>query len=162
YGPTGAAWLVPDHAPEGYAGFLLPIGTRVGERNIGLKIPPGHEVWAPLELEEATVQFRGGTFDPDETQVRLTVKPDYRYRLDYLNATAEDIPPQNLPRIPPIPKGASAADRKQAADAFNKATGNYRVYNKGTKLKRQINGLNNIGEITFEGTGKNKIVNHTL
>jgi hypothetical protein len=162
YGPTGAAWLVPKHAPEGYAGFLLPMNTVVGERQIGVKSLSGQELWSPLRLEEATVQFRGAIFDPDETQVRLTVKPDYRYRLDYLNATAEALPPQNLPRIAPVPSGQSEADRKKAADAFNKATGNYRVYNKGTKLKREINGLNNIGEITFSGTGKDKLVNHTL
>src|SRR4030095_13682465 len=70
---------------------------------------------------------------------------------------------QNLPRIPPIPKGASADERKKAAYAFNKATGNYRVYNKGTKLKREINGFNNIGEITFDwGAGNNKRVHHTI
>jgi len=162
YGPAGTAWLVPKHAPEGYAGFILPIGTKVGERQIGATSLPQHEAWVPLELDQPTVQFRGTIFDPDPNQVRLTKVPDYRYRLDYLNATAESTPPQKMPNIPPVPKGATADERKKAAAVFNKATGNYRVYNRGTKLQRQIVGVNNIGEISFDwGSGNDKRVHHT-
>ena len=59
--------------------------------------------------------------------------------------------------------GHAAADRKKALQAFNVATGNYRVYDKNRKSRHEIIGVNNLGEITFDwGDGDDKRVNHTL
>ena len=61
--------------------------------------------------------------------------------------------------IPPIPGGSSPDARRQAADAYHKATGNYRVYNKANATTRQMVGLNNLAEITFDwGAGDAKRV----
>ena len=95
-------------------------------------------------------------------QLRVSVDPDYTYRLDYLTATNQGALPTAPAPIPPTPTG-TADDRKKAAEAFNKATGNYRVYNRASATKQEIVGLNNLGEITFVwGAGDAKTANHTL
>ena len=90
--------------------------------------------------------------------------PDWSYRLDYLFATRESALPPPRDVIPPLPAGPpTPAQRQVAARTFNQATGYYRVYNAGDITQREIVGVNNLGEITFDwGPGDNKRVNHTL
>src|SRR5207253_11262714 len=65
--------------------------------------------------------------------------------------------------LPPLPAGATAADRKKALDAFDKVTGNYRQYNVDPGFKKQIVGVNNLGEVTFEWPNTDaKNVIHTV
>jgi hypothetical protein len=161
YAPTGAGWILPDPGPEGYVGWNVPFGSgkNVGVMFAAAGLTAGS---AELDLDQPTVRCswaRGGAL----TSIELSVTPDYRYRLDYLVASTEGVQPSTLDPIPPIPSGATAAERKKAADAFHKATGHYRDYNNSAASTRQIVGLNNIGELTFEwGAGDNKKVHHSL
>jgi hypothetical protein len=141
-------WLVPKHRPEGYVGWNLPVGSVVSTG------------WAPFKLNDSTTMAL-----PQEENIffEFSPVPDYSYRLDYLLATKEIVLPPSLPPIPPLPAGATEAQRNQAAKAFHAATGGYRIYNAGDSSTREIVGVNNLGEITFDwGDGDNKEVKHTL
>lgn len=148
--PTGP--LVKKALTEGYVGFNRPrnsnelVGFRTitpGVESINLKV---------LTTLEATPGF---------TDVRLITQPDYRYRLDYLPPTEQTIvfPP---PSIPPIPGGPPTPEqRRAAARAFDAASVNYRRYNKSSPPV--VVGLNNIGEMRFEGTTPaTRKVNHIV
>jgi hypothetical protein len=157
YAPFGTQWLVPKHIPEGYAGWNLPRGAKqvVGRRTF----QAGAVVATlPLQLDgPATVPL-----SDEDIVIQYSRLPDYGYRLDYLLASNEATLP-SMPPIPPIPAGATPVQRKQAADAFRQATGSYRIYNAGSATRREMVGVNNVGEITFDwGANDNKTVNHTL
>jgi hypothetical protein len=144
--------------PEGYVGWNRPPGTRlvVGSQVYfaGMATTGGpKEVRAP-KTEALSVD--------NVLLTSLTVPPDYRYRLDYLTANNEGVLPAPLP-IPAVPSDTTEAGRKEAAKAFHAATGNYRRYNAGGAATRQVVGLNNLAELTFEwGPGDNKRINHSL
>jgi hypothetical protein len=84
----------------------------------------------------------------DTKDVRLMIlPPDFRYRLDYLEANRQSQQPLTPPSIPPFPPTMSPND---AVKQFNRATNFYRDYNYKGPSEKQIVGLNNIGEITFD------------
>ena len=97
----------------------------------------------------------------------LSVKPDYRYRLDYLLPNSSSSAPQHATPIPPAPAAAATeADRKAALATFTAATGNYRTH-KATPGTVTLIGRNNLCEVTFEWGAKSsqadaKKVNHTV
>ena len=161
YAPFGTKWLVPDHMPESYVGWNLNIGQK---EKIGRTITTSGSVAFVLPTSingPTTLRANGRTGGVTEI-LQTSRDPDYTYRLDYLTATNLGVPPSVPPPIPPTPTG-TAADRKKAAEAFDKATGSYRVYIKGNATKQEMIGLNNIGEITFDwGTGDAKTATHTL
>ena len=174
-GYTGAPWIaseyVPPHKEEGYVGFNLPAGTVVAQ-NFQAVADAG--AWHDMELQrafpavvptivlgsEGVTGVQPDQHFADQHNIRLLKPPDFRYRLDYLQADKEDWQPTNPPPVPPFSPGMS---RQDAIKQFNQATNFYRDYNyKGTS-KQQIVGLNNIGEITFEPRqGNPSFVNHTL
>src|SRR5262249_45167316 len=65
--------------------------------------------------------------------------------------------------LPLLPPGATPDQRKQALQAFNVATGNYRQYNVDAGGTRQVIGMNNVGEVTFvwPSTDQKKVI-HTV
>ena len=92
-----------------------------------------------------------------EVQLR---DPDWEYRLDYLLPTRETIYSLSLP-YSPASAGTSAEQRKKAAEIYHKAAGYYRSYS--NKSSRQLVGVNNVSEITFDRLPDNTLqVNHTL
>lgn len=159
--PFGTKWLIAQHGPEHYLGWNLPAGQK---KEIGRTVYA-----AGRSVAEIATKIKGPTTLLTSTNVggavhllRVSVDPDYTYRLDYLTATNQDVLPITPAPIPPTPTG-TADDRKKAAAAFNQATGNYRVYNRASATKQEIVGVNNIGEITFVwGAGDAKTANHTL
>jgi hypothetical protein len=156
YGPPVVNVLIPDHVPEQYVGWNLRTGTtqKVGQ----VTFPPAFT--ADLEFDKpTTIQV----FD-SPVQYQYSVQPDYTYRLDYLFATRESMLPPPVDPIPPLPSGPlTPAQRQAAARTYNQATGYYRVYNAGDTAQREMVGVNNLGEITFDwGPGDNKRLNHTL
>jgi hypothetical protein len=159
FAPKVAKWKIPAHQPEGYLGWNVPAGSgKVVGRMIAAA--GGTVGWADLKLDDPTISLVIGVAP---FIVELSQAPDYRYRLDYLVASKQGTLPKTPPTIPPLPAGATDAQRKNAAKAFHAATGNYRDYNNGAASTREVVGRNNIGEITFEwGAGDHKQVNHTL
>ncbi|MDA0161691.1 hypothetical protein OM076_15540 [Solirubrobacter ginsenosidimutans] len=148
--------MIGPHVEEFYAGWNVPaggslkaakvaVGTRFGTRFVDRR---------PLRAS--------GTLRIDE-QVKVAIPPDYIYQLDYLVTTKSATVP-NVPKpLPALPPGATADQRKQALGWFNTVTGNYRQYNLDPGVKRQIIGLNNVGELTFEwsNTDQKKVI-HTI
>jgi hypothetical protein len=145
YAPTGAGWLVPSNKPEGYLGWNLPAGET---KEVGrIKINPGSGgSYSPVKF---TGPHTRSIWDL-AYGLKAEVTPDWSYRLDYLLAVQEASLPDSPPSIPAMPTGNSAADRQRAAEAFNKATSNYRTFLKANVTRRQMVGVNNIGEITFD------------
>lgn len=157
YAPPHAGWLVPSNKPEGYLGWNLPDGhtEEVGQ----IKNNPGSGgSYTP-------VTFTGPhTFSIWDLTYGLKAKvtPDWSYRLDYLLAVQEASLPDSPPSIPAMPTGNSAADRQRAVDAFNKATSNYRTFLKANVTRRQMIGVNNLGEITFDWNVTDATKRHAL
>ncbi|MEQ1730339.1 MAG: hypothetical protein ABL982_18385 [Vicinamibacterales bacterium] len=161
YAPFGTKWLISQHAPEGYVGWNLKDGQKktIGRTLFQAGSSVGEiatEITGPTTLRVSANTGGAVHF------LRVSTDPDYTYRLDYLTASTQGAAPPSPVVIPPTPTG-TAADRKKAAEAFNKATANYRVYNKSAATTQEIVGLNNLGEITFNwGAGDAKTANHTL
>ena len=165
-GYIGAPWAakntIPPHKPEGYVGFNFPAGKVVGERDWG-------GAWEDIALKSAaplvvpTIVLgvdHDDTLYAEETRVKLQEIPDYRYRLDYLEADKQGQQPIAPPSIPAFSPGMP---RASAVAIFNQATSFYRDYNYKGFSKQQIIGLNNIGEVSFgEFQSNSKNINHTL
>jgi hypothetical protein len=100
----------------------------------------------------------------DASMMKLSVVPDYRFRLDYMTAVLQGVQLQKPPAIPPVGPGASADDRRQAALSYNQATNFYRVSSTNFSKAQDIVGVNNISEVTFHWDPDDtlKWVNHTL
>jgi hypothetical protein len=156
YAPSVMGIIVPGWVPEGYAGWNRAPGS--GE-HVGtiLHLAAGGVSGTQLKLDLPTVPVMQNGF-----KIRTLVDPDYGYRLDYLRANTEATHQSNFGEVPPIPPGATPAQRQAAAAAFRVATGNYREYNKSRDAERQVVGYNNIGEVTFNVTAGSRRVNHTL
>ena len=174
-GYTGAPWgghdFVPPYKEEGYVGYNLPAGTAVAERfEFAAAGPTAGGVWKDIKLPRAAPSMiptvpLGHEDNPkrlfDQKEVRLLKKPpDFRYRLDYLEADTQGQQPLPPPSIPPFPPGMSRAD---AITQYNMATSFYRDYNYRGFSRTQIVGVNNICEITFDrSSATSGFVNHTI
>jgi hypothetical protein len=172
YAPKVAkvARLIKPHAPEGFVGWNLSSKTKVGDREqtIIIATPNGVSkatVNLALELSRPTTleiesKYFGLMGDSVLQALRLQVAPHYRYRLDYLLPANQQVQVTPQP-VPPLPAGATPAQRRQAAEAFRAATSTYRMYN--IQAQPKVVGVNNFGEITFDwSAGPDKKVNHTL
>ncbi len=166
---------VPPHKEEGYVGYNLPAGTAVAHR---AELVVAHPKVGPIfSVVDITLKSASPSVIPtvllghegdnkrltDQRDITLLIKPpDFRYRLDYLEADKQGQQPLSPPSIPPFPPGMK---REDAIKQFNQATNFYRDYSYKGFSHQQIVGLNNIGEITFErsqgGLGLG-FVNHTL
>jgi hypothetical protein len=157
------------YAPHWYAKPM--IGPHVEEFYAGWNVPPG----GSLKAAKVAVGTRFGTRFIDrrplrasgtlriDEQVKVGIAPDYLYQLDYLLTTKAATVPFVPKALPALPAGATADQRKQALKWFNAVTGNYRQYNVDPGVKREIVGLNNVGELTFEwsNTDQKKVI-HTI
>ena len=170
YHPTGSGKLIPPYLPEGYVGFIQPVGVEVAEQLTEVT-GPGISVvdfWRTVNLKnEPTIRLGGNQSEDrgflDPTHIKLKLKPDYRYTLYYLEADKEGGQSLSPPTIPPIPPGATRAQRTDAIEKFNRATNFYRDYNYKGFSKQQMIGLNNISELTFNQQPDGlKFVNHTV
>jgi hypothetical protein len=145
YGYTPKDWQAHvswSHEPTGYVGWNM--AAAAGARKVG-RIKPG-------------VLRSGNTFKVDGRQptlvaqllaggndVTLDVKPDYRYRLDYLatSTTGQTIDPSST--VGQI----VLANRPAAAQSYANASRAHRdLVNKGATLPEVI-GFNNLSEISF-------------
>jgi hypothetical protein len=128
---------------EGYVGFNLPknsntvVGRQFFDGNVVVdltaKVLTTFNLTAGLAL--------GGL---------LFRQPDYRYRLDYLRPADQSFQLPSTPPIPPLPGGPSTPEqRKQAARTYDRLSQIYRTAN--SKDTPDLVGVNNIGEIRFEG-----------
>lgn len=150
--------LIPDHKPEGYLGWNLPAGVK--KQVARIKNNPGSgNSYTPVKIKgPTTVAIWDLTFG-----MVAEDQPDYSYRLDYLLAVNEGSLPPTPPPIPPMPTGTSDEDRRRAAAAYHAATGNYRIFNAKNATRREIVGVNNLAEITFDWFADGRrFVLHTL
>jgi hypothetical protein len=124
---------------EGYAGFNFPKGSGI---TVGRRQPDDEKIVAdPLTTVDVTPKF---------TDVKLFLQPHYQYRLDYLLPTGQSFQFPK-PSVTPLPGGPPTAEqRKLAARTFADASKAYRSIK--AKDTPQLVGVNNIGEIRFEGT----------
>ncbi|MDJ0737211.1 MAG: hypothetical protein QNJ47_24625 [Nostocaceae cyanobacterium] len=104
------------------------------------------------------VQERGSFRD-----IQITKKPDWWYRIDFIDATAEDIyVPDNVHTnmdsvVAPLP----GENRKQPLEKYIAMAKNHLDYT-ANNHGREIVGVNNIGEITFESVNGKNIAVQTL
>jgi len=152
-----SAFLVGKFKPEGFVGWNPPKGTTkvIGSRRVVMeRSAPTTE---PITINGPRT-MAGNRFAGD---VKMTAARDYGYRLDYLRARKEHpIPDWGKAALDPLPPTASEADRKKTAERFRKITANYRDYDQSESSERQMVGVNNIGEVTFDWAAKR--VNHTI
>jgi hypothetical protein len=136
--------MIGPHVTEYYAGWNLASNTKVGTGS-DMRAGPGRPT---LRVENQSELWRA---------------PDYIYQLDYLDITKGSAVAQSFTPLPPLPAGATEDDRKKALAVFNKVTGNYRQYNVDPGFMKQIVGVNNLGEVTFEwpATDAKKVI-HTV
>jgi hypothetical protein len=145
WGPTGTKSLIPGHRTESYLGWVAP------DLMDGFTTAPDTYRVSVSEAEPM-LQFT--------QDLILKPGPDYRYQLDYLVAAGDEVQLHPPPKISPVLVGGSTdAD---VLKMFNAATVHYRDYNTFAGSKRDIVGLNNLGEVTFDGAGTQMRVNHTL
>jgi hypothetical protein len=148
--------MIGPHIEEYYAGWNVPAGGRLKAAKVAVGTRFGTRF---IDHRPLTAS---GTLRIDE-QVKVAIPPDYIYQLDYLVTTKSATAPHAPAPLPALPPGATAAQRKQALGWFDTVTGNYRRYNVDPGVTRQIIGLNNVGELTFEwSTTDQKKVIHTI
>ncbi|NMG08401.1 hypothetical protein [Brasilonema sp. UFV-L1] len=97
--------------------------------------------------------------------LQITRQPEWWYRIDFLSAKPEEINeprnynPQQLYSVKaPLP----GQDRKQPLEQYLAMASNYRDYIGKKGKGKEVVGLNNIGEITFEFVDGKEIVVQTL
>ncbi|GAB1545262.1 hypothetical protein NUACC21_79380 [Scytonema sp. NUACC21] len=97
--------------------------------------------------------------------LQINKKPEWWYRIDFLSASSEEIDePQNSHKVKsnsvkaPLP----GQDRKQPLEEYLAMAKNYRDYTSNKTTGKEIVGLNNIGEITFEFIDGQEIAVQTL
>jgi hypothetical protein len=88
--------------------------------------------------------------------------PDWGYRLDYLPADVQNPFPISTVQLQPLPPGATAQQRSDAANVFKQVVGDYRNFTK-RNTKREIVGVTNVSELTFDWpAGDKKHAIHTV
>jgi hypothetical protein len=126
---------------EGYVGWNFPHNDI---HHVGFGIFPAG-IPQPLLLDKQTVDVT--QVEPlhgqiNSSMIDLTEKPDYRYRLDYLEPDAQSIghtPPSNM-SLPNNPKGI--------ARVYQEAIDHYRLLN--NEKPPVVVGVNNFGEVKFK------------
>jgi hypothetical protein len=153
---------------EGYVGWNVAPGAapyKVGSQNFSTPISRYSKDIRDITNDAPTIQIYPMSARTDA--INLTRKPDYRYRFDYLEPSAQSIDFRVAVPIGPAPgPGATPSQRAAALQTFNAATANYRAHNQNAGTQKVI-GRNNIGEITLDwgardNTGDHKQVNHTV
>lgn len=154
------SWIIGKHQPQGFVGWNLPAGVQQQVAHYAHPDMGGKLHNEPVKITGPRTRVVSGL----KGKLTLDRPSDYGYRLDYLTANNENaLPLPGLQTVPPIPQGATPAQRQASLDAFLKLTGNYRVYNVANSAQRQIVGINNLGEVTFDSpTTGPKRVNHTV
>lgn len=96
---------------------------------------------------------------------QINKQPEWWYRIDFLSANSEGIeePKESYSTIPysvkaPLP----GQERKKPLEQYLATAKNYRDYTSSKTTGKEIVGLNNIGEITFEFLEGREIVVQTL
>jgi hypothetical protein len=142
YNYTPAPWMQHitwSSAPAGYVGWNIQSGSQTVGKLPASWIQSGHKFKATAEQPTLVAPLAVGN------DVELTIKPHYRYRLDYLATVANG---QTVPAAPSIPP-PTVGDPKGAAQSFAKATrAHLDVINAGAK-QLEVIGQNNLSEITF-------------
>ncbi|ARV58841.1 hypothetical protein BZZ01_09505 [Nostocales cyanobacterium HT-58-2] len=95
--------------------------------------------------------------------LQITKKPEWWYRIDFLSAKSEEINKHLIPnpvQLCSVQAPLPGQDRKQSLEQYLARAKNYRDYIKGKG--KEIVGLNNIGEITFESVDGKEIVVQTI
>jgi hypothetical protein len=159
----------PRVAPEGVIGWnvhRLSPPIEVGQTDYQLLDDEGQPIpySQPLKVSAQKPSRQIAQLDRhDRTSsatTTLSQRPDYRYRIDYPPAVLSGRTPPSLPTIPT--GGASAAERKRAAEAYGTALMDYFEF-QTTARGRELVGHNNIGEIRFRwGDGDDKHVEQIL
>ncbi|MBW4671263.1 MAG: hypothetical protein KME60_28550 [Cyanomargarita calcarea GSE-NOS-MK-12-04C] len=95
--------------------------------------------------------------------LEITKKPEWWYRIDFLAAKAEEIKqPKPSDEIKSVIAPLPGQERHQALEEYLKMAKNYHDYQGKKEKCKEIVGLNNIGEITFELVDGKQVAVQTL
>ncbi len=155
-------------APESKGGYVEGYVGYDSVTNVQKALTRGS--WQPVKnrgsfpLGTAAFNIWGDKTSFDASIMKLSVVPDYRFRLDYITAILQGVQSKTPPAIPPLGPGATADQRQQAAVYYNQATNFYRDSFTNISKSQDIVGVNNISEVTFHWDPNDalKWVNHTL
>jgi hypothetical protein len=137
-------WILGPTIPEGYFGWCIPLG---GALQIGI------ERTHPFIIGVRDDPFF--VFGPNAINLtrglRLSKKPEYMYRLDYIKANIVEFDTSfGKYTEPPNIANPTPAQRAAWAAQYHVTSQNYATYDRGFKGARQMVGANNISEITFD------------
>jgi hypothetical protein len=95
--------------------------------------------------------------------LEITKKPEWWYRIDFMAANFEEIKqPKPSDEIKSVIAPLPGQKRHQALEEYLKMAKNYRDYQGKKEKGKEIVGLNNIGEITFELVDDKQVAVQTL
>ncbi|NJM69577.1 MAG: hypothetical protein HC862_04750 [Scytonema sp. RU_4_4] len=97
--------------------------------------------------------------------LQITKQPEWWYRIDFLSAKAEEIHPpiaNHSEQLYSVKAPLPGQDRKQPLQQYLAMARNYRDYIGKKRKGKEVVGLNNIGEITFELVDGKQIAVQTL
>ncbi|MBE9225288.1 hypothetical protein IQ264_07560 [Phormidium sp. LEGE 05292] len=96
--------------------------------------------------------------DYTNLQLKPSLEPEWRYRIDYILSKFKRNEVDAQPVEKPIPGG----DRQQPMSEYQKMAENHKLYAEKWGDGKEIVGLNNIGEVTFEWNDDRQMLIHTL
>src|SRR5262249_55964692 len=147
------------HRPEAYVGWNITAPEEVMQRHPLPNKSMENSILNVTLHASRTIPVRVMKATDGATYFRT---PDWGYRFDYLTADVQDPFPVSTQKLPPIPPGATAQQRSDAANLFKQVVGDYRNFTK-RNTNRDIIGVTNASEITFDWPqGDNKHVIHTV
>ncbi len=153
YSYPGAGLIHYEPGPQGFVGWnnIPPPGGIIGTDGMqkALKVTDNRRTFFLPQLVN----------DGSNPGVPV-VKPDFRYRLDYLKATKENSIPLNFAgtKMPSMPTDLSQITYQQRIDTFISITANYNHYSGGDATDVTMVGVNNISELTY---GSDGTISHT-
>jgi hypothetical protein len=163
-----------DYNDEGIKSRLIPIGRQevMYGWNASSSNPRWVAIWDGYPLVFTESGTIGGAFGGIATKVgaigmtkrlilgepKLTLKQpaDWKYIVTYLSC------PPAWPTLPSSPPSPGLLPRLVALSQYRRSLNEYREVTREGNFAKEAVGVNNVCEITFEGSNQNRFVKHTM